>query len=388
MIKNIKFEELSLSNETLRALKELNFSEAFPIQAQAIPPLLEGHDLIGQAMTGTGKTMAFGLPAIEKIDPENRAVQVLILCPTRELAVQVSVEITKVIKYKKNLYALPIYGGQPIERQLQGLRRNPQIIIGTPGRIKDHMRRGTLRLNGVKMIILDEADEMLDRGFRADIELILKSLQPTRQTVLFSATMSREILELTKRYQTNPTIIKIVQEPTKAPAVEQMYYEVESSTKTDALISLIDHHGPRLSIVFCNTKRKVDEITKQLRAKGFLAEGLHGDIRQAKRDAIMSRFRNDKVTVLVATDVAARGIDVANVEAVFNYEIPQDEKFYVHRIGRTGRAGKTGKAFSLVSRRELYKFRDIERFTKLTATRSQIPGSGQRTDLNSKSKIN
>jgi len=381
MINKMKFEELNISQDLLKVLAEMGISEAFPIQAQAIPQIIEGHDVIGQAMTGTGKTLAFALPAIEKVDAQNKAVQTLILCPTRELAIQVSTEIVKLLKYKKQISVVPIYGGQPIDRQFSALRRGPQFVIGTPGRVMDHMRRGTLRLNDVKMVILDEADEMLNMGFREDIELILKSTPQNRQTVLFSATMSPEILNLTKRFQKTPKHIKIIPEKVNVDAIEQIYFEVESIGKLDLLVRLLDLHTPKLSIIFCNTKRKVDEIATKLRARGYFAEGIHGDIRQAKRDSIMAKFRSNKVDVLVATDVAARGIDVANVDAVFNFDLPMDDEFYVHRIGRTGRAGKSGKAFSFVSRREYYKLRDIKRYTNTPMTQHQMPSANQVEEL-------
>lgn len=373
MINKVKFEELNISKDVLKAISEQGFTEAFPIQAQAIPKILEGHDVIGQAMTGTGKTAAFAVPAIEKTDEQNRNVQTLILCPTRELAIQVASEFTKLVKYRRNIMIVPIYGGQPIDRQFGALRRGPQIVIGTPGRVMDHMRRGTLRLNHVKMVILDEADEMLRIGFREDIELILKSVPQPRQTVLFSATMSSDILELTKRYQKDPQFIKIIAEKMSVDAIEQSYFDIDPAKKFELLMTLISIHKPTLSIVFCNTKRKVDEIVKKLRSNGCYAEGLHGDIRQSKRNLIMSGFRGDKVDILVATDVAARGIDVANVDIVFNFDLPMDDEFYVHRIGRTGRAGKTGKAFSFVSRRDYFRLRDIRRYSNANIVQQAVP---------------
>lgn len=377
MMKKLKFEELKISQEVLKAIADMGFEEASPIQSQAIPFILDGHDVIGQAMTGTGKTAAFGIPAIEKIDAKLRKAQVLILCPTRELAIQVSVELNKLLKYKQGILELPIYGGQPIERQFIGLKKGPQIIVGTPGRVMDHMRRGTLSLEALKMIILDEADEMLSMGFKEDIETILEQSSDDHQTILFSATMSPEILRLTKKYQKDPQIIKIQHEKLATPAVEQIYFEIESHMKLELLTRLIDIHNPKLSIVFCNTKRKVDDIVSDLQARGYSAEGIHGDITQARRNKVMDQFRKGVIEILVATDVAARGIDVADVEAVFNFEIPQDEESYVHRIGRTGRAGRSGKAFSFVSRREIYNLRDIKRYTNSTMTQQQLPSLQQ-----------
>jgi ATP-dependent RNA helicase DeaD len=373
----LKFEELNLSKDLLKAITDLGFKDATPIQAQAIPEIIAGHDIIGQASTGTGKTAAFALPAIEKIDPSNRAVQILVLCPTRELAMQVATETNKFLKYKKNIFATPIYGGQPIEKQFYALRKGPQIIIGTPGRTMDHLERGTLRLGQVKMVVLDEADEMLNMGFRQDIEQILEVILQDIQTVLFSATMPPEILQLTKRYQKNPKLIKVAPEKLTIPAIEQIYFDVEQSKKIYGLMQLIDAYKPKLSIVFCNTKRKVDQVSKILQERGYQAAGIHGGIRQPKRDSIMAKFRGNRLNILVATDVAARGIDVPNVEIVFNYELPKEFESYVHRTGRTGRAGKTGKALSLVSGREVSQIYTIKRRTNTNITQQQIPSSNK-----------
>jgi len=359
----------------LRAVSDCGFEETTPIQSRAIPEILLGNDVIGRASTGTGKTAAFGLPAIEKIDEELRAVQVLVLCPTRELAVQVSSEMNKFLKYKKKILAMPIYGGQPIQRQFSGLAREPRVVVGTPGRTLDHIRRGSLDLGRVKMVVLDEADEMLDMGFRPDLQSILKETPSCRQTVLFSATMSREILSLTKKFQEDPIMIDVKTKVLSAEMVEQFYFDVEPPSKTKLLVQLLAEYNPRLSIVFCNTKRKVDRVCSALRDYGFDSANIHGDIRQGKRDSIMKRFRNEKVKILVATDVAARGIDVSNVEVVFNYGIPKERESYVHRIGRTGRAGNLGKAISLVSRAEFGKLRDIMRFTKADIERKKINNS-------------
>jgi ATP-dependent RNA helicase DeaD len=369
---NLNFEELKLSKDLFKAVDSLGFKQATPIQAQAIPEMITGRDVIGLASTGTGKTAAFSLPLIEKIDTSNKSVQSLVLCPTRELAMQVAVEVNKFLKYKKNITALAIYGGQPISQQLFALRRKPQIIVGTPGRVLDHMMRGSLRMGQVKMLVLDEADEMLDMGFRNDIEQILQVMPDNRQTALFSATMSDEILQLTKRYQKNPKYIKVAKEKQNIAAIEQIYFEVESPKKVNSLQHLINEFNPKLAIVFCNTKRKVDKVAQDLRFSGYSVEGIHGDIRQTKRDRIMAKFRRGGIKILVATGVAARGIDVSNVEVVFNYEIPKDVESYVHRIGRTGRAGKNGKALSLVSRREIGQLRVIERYTKTKVAKQSI----------------
>jgi ATP-dependent RNA helicase DeaD len=367
------FKDLKLSREMQKAIADMGFEEATPIQSQSIPFMLEGKDVIGQAQTGTGKTAAFGIAAIERIDPKNLAVQAVILCPTRELAIQVSEELKKLSKYKRGIEILPVYGGQPIDRQIRALKKGVQIIIGTPGRVMDHMERRTLKLDSVKMIVLDEADEMLDMGFREDIELIMKKVQKERQTILFSATMSRAILDLTKRYQTKPEMIKLENKEMTVPKVEQFYYEVKSQLKPEVLSRLIDINDIKLSLVFCNTKRLVDELVDTLKSRGYLADGLHGDLQQRQRDIVMSKFRKKEIEILVATDVAARGIDVGDIEAVFNYDIPPDDEYYVHRIGRTARAGKAGRAFSFVTGREVYRIRQIQQFTKSKIIAQKIP---------------
>jgi len=367
------FKDLKLSKEIQKAIIEMGFEEATPIQSQSIPFMLEGKDVIGQAQTGTGKTAAFGIAAIEKVDPKNLAVQAVILCPTRELAIQVSEELKKLSKYKKGIEILPVYGGQPIDRQIRALKKGVQIIIGTPGRVMDHMERRTLKLDGVKMIVLDEADEMLDMGFREDIELIMKKVQNERQTILFSATMPRAILDLTKKYQTKPQMIKLEHKEMTVPKVEQFYYEVKSQAKPEVLSRLIDINDIKLSLMFCNTKRRVDELVDTLKSRGYLADGLHGDLQQRQRDIVMSKFRKKEIEILVATDVAARGIDVGDIEAVFNYDIPADDEYYVHRIGRTARAGKAGRAFSFVTGREVYRIRQIQQFTKSKIIAQKVP---------------
>lgn len=358
------FEELNLSPEIRRAIEEMGFEEATSIQAQAIPQIMSGQDLIGQARTGTGKTCAFGIPVLERIEPHTETIQALILSPTRELAIQTAEELKHVAKYKTGIRLLPIYGGQPIERQLSGLRKRPQIIIGTPGRVMDHLRRRTIRLHDLKMLVLDEADEMLNMGFREDIDIILAQAPVERQTLLFSATIPQAIIDLTKKYQKDPVRIKAVQKELTVPSTEQYYLEVRESGKLDVLSRIIDANNYKLSLVFCNTKRRVDELATKLQSRGYAAEALHGDLSQNQRDQVMNRFRQGDLDLLVATDVAARGIDVGNIEAVFNYDLPNDDEYYVHRIGRTGRAGRTGKAYSFVFGRGLYKLKEIERFTR------------------------
>lgn len=369
----LKFTELNLSPEILKAVTDMGFEETTPIQSLAIPKMIEGVDLIGQAQTGTGKTAAFGIPILEKISPKEKKVQALIMCPTRELAIQVAEELKSLSKYKRGINIVPVYGGQPIVRQMAALHKGAHIVIGTPGRIIDHIERQTIKLDNTKTVVLDEADEMLDMGFRDDIELILKNLPQDKQTVFFSATMPREFLALTKKYQKNPINIKVVHEKLTVPQTEQLYCEVREHQKLEALARCIDMADAKLSLVFCNTKKRVDEVTAQLQIRGYSADAIHGDMNQTQRDRVMDKFRNCKIEILVATDVAARGIDVDDVEAVFNFDIPQDIESYVHRIGRTGRAGRAGKAYSFVAGKDIYKIRDIQRYTKVTIKRMPVP---------------
>jgi ATP-dependent RNA helicase DeaD len=371
------FSELGLSSELLKAIDKLGFEKAAPIQAEAIPVLMAGRDVVGQSQTGSGKTAAFAIPAIEKTDPNVKAVQVLILCPTRELAVQVSEEVHKLALFKRGISALPIYGGQSYERQFWGLKQGAQIVIGTPGRVMDHMRRGTLRLETVKMVILDEVDVMLNMGFRDDIEFILQAVPKERQTVLFSATIPRPIQELIQKYSRDPQQIRIEQKAMTVPTVEQSYYEVDRRFKIELLTRLIDIHDLRLGIIFCNTKRMVDDLVDHLNAQGYSADRLHGDMSQGMRERVMNKFRKSGLEFLVATDVAARGIDVDDVQVVFNYDLPYDPEDYVHRIGRTGRAGRSGMAISFVSGRELFQIQHIERYTRMRIQRSKAPTAAE-----------
>lgn len=387
-MENLFFKEMNLSNDIQKALDHMGFEEATPIQAKAISPIIEGKDIIGQAQTGTGKTCAFGIPAIEMIDPKLASVQVLALCPTRELAIQVSEELKNVSKFKKGIKILPIYGGQSIDRQIIALKNKPQIIIGTPGRVMDHMRRHTLKLGNLKMIILDEADEMLNMGFREDIDVILQEVPKERQTLLFSATMPKEIMDLTKLYQQNPVHIKTVHKELTIPSIEQYYIEVRENSKLELLCRLIDSKNVKLGLVFCNTKRRVDELTSSLQTRGYSAEALHGDMKQTERDRVMNKFRKGLIEILVATDVAARGIDVNNIEAVFNYDIPSDEEYYVHRIGRTGRAGKSGVSYSFVFGRDIYKLKDIQRYTNSEILPMKPPTISDVEDVKLEAAIN
>ena len=369
----IKFEDLPISDDIKRAVIEMGFEEPSPIQSQSIPVILSGKDVIGQAQTGTGKTAAFSIPILEMVNPEEKNLQAVVLCPTRELAIQVSTEIRKIGKYTHGIKSLPVYGGQPIERQIKALKGGVQIVIGTPGRVIDHINRKTLKMDNVKMVILDEADEMLDMGFREDIEMILSKTPEERQTTFFSATMPKGILDLTKKYQKNPEHIKVVRKELTVPNIKQYYIETRSANKLEVLSRLIDVYNPKLSVVFTNTKKGADELVSDLQARGYFADALHGDLKQTQRDIVMDKFRNGTIDILVATDVAARGIDVDDVEAVFNYDLPQDEEYYVHRIGRTGRAGRNGISFSFVFGKEMRKMRDIERYTKTKLVKHDIP---------------
>jgi ATP-dependent RNA helicase DeaD len=367
------FSELGLSAELLKAIDKMGFEQAAPIQAEAIPLLMAGRDVVGQSQTGSGKTAAFGIPAVEKADPAVKATQVLILCPTRELAVQVSEEIHKLALFKRGVHALPIYGGQSYDRQFLGLRQGAQIVIGTPGRVMDHMRRGTLSLAAIKLVVLDEVDVMLNMGFREDIDLILQGTPAGRQTVFFSATIPRPIQQLIEKHSRNPHNIRMEQKAMTVPTVEQIYYEVDRWSKIELLTRLIDLYDLKLGIIFCNTKRMVDELVDHLNAQGYSADRLHGDMTQPMRDRVMNKFRKSGLEFLVATDVAARGIDVDDVQVVFNYDLPYDGEDYVHRIGRTGRQGRSGRAISFASGREVFQIRNIERYTQTRIQRAKPP---------------
>ena len=371
------FSELGLSPEILKAVAKMGFEEAAPIQSAAIPPLLAGSDVVGQSQTGSGKTAAFAIPAIELVDAAIRSPQVLILCPTRELAVQVAEEVAKLAMFKRGVRELPIYGGQSYERQFRGLHAGAQIIIGTPGRVMDHLDRGTLKFDKLKMVILDEADRMLDMGFLDDIKTILTHAPAGRQTVLFSATLPRPILELIKSFTRNAVNVRIESQALTVPAIEQVYYEVDRRSKLEVLCRLIDIEDIKYAIVFCATKMMVDELSEHLIARGYLADKLHGDISQQARERVMAKFRKHKFEFLVATDVAARGLDVDDIEVVFNYDLPHDGEDYVHRIGRTGRAGRKGKAITFVAGREIYKLQNIIRFTKGQIRRARVPSTDE-----------
>ena len=372
-METVRFEEMGLSEEIQKAVRYMGFEEASPIQAKAIPAMISGIDLIGQAQTGTGKTAAFGIPILEKVDPKLKKLQAIVLCPTRELAIQVADEIRNLSRYMHGIKVLPIYGGQDIVKQIRSLKSGTQIVIGTPGRVMDHMRRETMKLDFVHTVVLDEADEMLNMGFREDIEFVLSGVPEERQTVLFSATMPKPIMEITKKFQNNAKVIKVTKKELTVPNIEQYYYDVKPKKKEEVLSRLLDIYSPRLSVVFCNTKKQVDLLVNALLGRGYFAAGLHGDMKQEQRDRVMQGFRTGKTEILVATDVAARGIDVDEVEAVFNYDLPQDDEYYVHRIGRTGRAGREGRAFSFVSGKEVYKLKEIQRYCKTKIYAQKVP---------------
>ena len=371
----VKFSELGLLEEMQRAIDELGFETATDIQAEAIPAVREGRDVIGKSQTGTGKTLAFAIPAIEKIDRDEAetSVQVLILCPTRELAQQGADEIKKLTRFMQGVWVTDVYGGAPMDRQIAHLRKC-NLVIGTPGRVMDHMRRGTLSLANVKLVVLDEADEMLSMGFREDIETILKDVPETRQTVLFSATMPDPILELTETYLTEPHMIEINREQVTLENIRQIYVDVPMGRKLDALNLLLRAYEPQLCMIFCNTKAMVEEVTQYLVRNGFAAEALHGDLNQSQRTRVMDAFKSARIPLLVATDVAARGIDVNDIDYVINYDVPGHDEYYVHRIGRTGRAGKEGTAITICSgRRQFYMIRDLARVAKSEIKQVPLP---------------
>ena len=378
-IMSITFRDFPLSEAIQRAVAEVGYTEPTPIQAQSIPLILEGKDVIGRSHTGTGKTAAFGLPAIEMIDPDLEGVQVLALCPTRELAMQAAAEVEKFARYKKGVKVVAVYGGASMEKQIFQLKKDANFVIGTPGRIMDHLRRRTLRLGSLRMVILDEADEMLNMGFREDIETILAQAPEERQTVLFSATMPQPILDITREYQKDPVMVAIGSERSRtAENIEQFYFDCPMGRKMDVLNLLLAKYDPKLSVVFCNTKKMVDELSEYLTNAGYQAVGIHGDMRQSARTQVMASFKSHRTRILIATDVAARGIDVENVDAVFNFDIPQDIEFYVHRIGRTARAGKEGKAYTLISgRRQFYQLRDIMASTGAKIIQAEIPSASE-----------
>ena len=367
------FPELGIAPELLEAVKSLGFEQPSPIQAEAIPVALTGRDVVGQSQTGSGKTMAFGIPVVQGVDGAKRQVQALILCPTRELAMQVCAEIHKLASFKEGVRATPVYGGASYDRQIRALQSGSQIVVGTPGRILDFMERGLIKFDALKTLVFDEADEMLDMGFSDDIDRLMAAVPKERQTIFFSATFEPRIRRLVENYTTNAATITIQQKALTVSTIEQRYYEVQGRSKLEVLCRVIDIEAPRLTIVFANTKRAVDDATDALVARGYAADRLHGDINQTMRERVMRNFRSGNVEVLVATDVAARGLDVNDIDLIVNLELPYDAEDYVHRIGRTGRAGRSGKAFSLVAGREIYLMQRIQRFINIRVERAKVP---------------
>jgi ATP-dependent RNA helicase DeaD len=382
------FNELGISPEVLKAIELMGFEEATPIQSQSIPLLMEGRDVLAQSPTGTGKTFAFGIPIIERIQAGEGAIQVLILCPTRELVLQTSEELKSLVQFKQGIEIVPIYGGQQIERQMTALRRRPQIVIATPGRMMDHLARKTISISRLKAVVLDEADEMLNMGFREDIDSILETVPEEKQMILFAATLSREIMEIADKYQRDAIMVKVSHKELTVPGIEQFYVEARGKSKIDVLSLLIEHNDYKLSLVFCNTKKMVDELTQVLNARGYSVESIHGDMRQMQRDKVMKQFRNGEVEILVATDVAARGIDVDDIEAVFNYDVPSDVEYYVHRIGRTGRANRKGTAYTFAAGREIGKIHEIMRYTKSPIKLMKVPTATDITQKNTATLLN
>ncbi len=379
------FIQLDLTEPLLRAVEDLGFTDATEIQAQSIPIIREGRDMIGRSQTGTGKTLAFGIPAVESVDAGSRKVQVLVLCPTRELAMQACAELRKLSRYRPGVRPEEVYGGVSMQRQIYALQSGANVVVGTPGRIMDHMRRGTLKLDNVQLVILDEADEMLSMGFKEDIETILKETPSERQTVLFSATMPPEILRLTHDFQNNPAMVEIDKKQPSVKAIRQISYNVPALRKMDALNLILRYYEPKLAIIFCNTKKNVDELTAYLNSHGFSAEALHGDMKQPQRTQVLSGFKSARTNLLVATDVAARGIDVENIDFVINYDIPQDPEYYIHRIGRTGRAGKSGVAITLCcGRQQQWQINTIAKIAKSSIIPMALPSKEEISDVSRK----
>ena len=368
------FEELGLDEELLEAIRDLGYERPTPIQEETVGKLLKGYDLIGQSRTGTGKTAAFGIPLTLLIDPDDRRLQGVILCPTRELCMQVAEEIRKLLKHKAGIRVVPVYGGQPIAHQITDLKKGAQIVVGTPGRFLDHIRRHTLRTEQVQMVVLDEADEMFSMGFKDDIDLILAQMPVPRQTVLFSATMPEEVRRLTEEYMEDPVQVRIGgEEGLTVEEVEQYYFELKPSEKSEALQRLLQVEEPRSAIIFCNTKKRVSDLTEELKDLGISAEGLHGDLKQVQRDLVMRRFRGREIRFLVATDVAARGLDISDVDLIVHYDLPEEQELYVHRTGRTARAGKAGTSYAFVSAREIQRLGEIAQFAGARIVPRKIP---------------
>lgn len=373
----IPFAELGLPDPLVEAVLEMGFESPSQIQAETIPPALAGEDLIGLSQTGSGKTAAFALPMLAQIDVSLQEPQALIVCPTRELAVQVCEEVFRLGSKMKGLRSLPVYGGAPIDRQLKGLRKGTHIVVGTPGRLLDHLKRRSFDPRNIKTVVLDEADRMLDMGFQEEMEDLLGALPKERQTMFFSATMNRRVSRLIENFGKKPRTIEIERKSLTVDAIDQVCFEVRQRSKVEVLSRLLDIDPPRLAVIFCNTKRLVDEVTEGLLARGYTADRLHGDMTQQMRERVLARFREGTIEILVATDVAARGLDVDDIDLVVNYEIPHDPEDYVHRIGRTGRAGRSGKAVSFVFGRDIYRLQTIEKYTRQTIKRERVPSQEQ-----------
>lgn len=369
----MRFNELNLSKEVLQAVKDLGFEKPSEVQEATIPTILEGRDVLAQAQTGTGKTASFGIPMIEKMEDNCVSLQALVLVPTRELARQVSDELKKLAKHKKFIKVVPIYGGADMGKQLRELKRDASIVVGTPGRVMDHMKRKSIVLDEISFLTLDEADEMFDMGFRDDMKTIIERTNPKRQTLFFSATFDNNIKEFSKLYQNNPAKVIIEKKELTAEKIEQFYLELNRNMKTEILNRLILIHKPKKSIIFCNTKRMVENLEVEIAQRGYKVDSLHGDMRQSSRDNVMKKFRKGTIDILIATDVAARGLDVSDIDVVFNYDLPQQAEYYVHRIGRTARAGKKGLSFTFVTNRDYPKFKEIEKYAKIKMGKMKLP---------------
>src|SRR6056297_874449 len=372
-MKNSSFSALGIQPEILKAVNDMGFEAPTSIQEKCIPQILAGKDLVGQAQTGTGKTAAFGIPALQMANKGSKSPSVLILTPTRELAIQVTGELIKLAKFTDGVFTVPVYGGQPISRQLNALKKGAQIVVGTPGRVIDHLKRGTLKLGALKMVVLDEADEMLNMGFREDLEQILSYSQGKSLTVMSSATVPKAIKGIMNRWMDNPDMIKVEGRAQTAEGSDQFVMEVRDSMRTEAISRIMDMGNFRLGLIFSNTKRQCDNLVQEFQSRGFSADALHGDMRQNVRDKVMSKFRNGSIEMLIATDVAARGLDVDDIDVVFNYDIPQDPEYYVHRIGRTGRAGREGVAYTFSSGRKNKNLRYIENNLKIKLKTIALP---------------
>lgn len=368
------FEDLNIDDDILEAIEDLGYTRPTEIQAGCIDELLSGNDLIGQSQTGTGKTAAFAIPMIELIDPDDRRLQGVVLCPTRELCMQNAEEIRKLLKYKSGIRVVSVYGGQPINYQINDIRKGVHILTATPGRLLDHLRRHTLKLDQVQMVVLDEADEMLHMGFREDIDLLLSQMPEPRQTVLFSATMPDDVKAIAREYMEDPVEIRTTpDDQLTVQAISQQYFDVKARSKTDALCRLLDLEEPDRAIIFCNTKKRASELSDELLKRDYPVDALHGDLKQAQRDLVMRRFKKGDLKLLVATDVAARGLDISGVDAVFNYDLPDEPDYYVHRIGRTGRAGKEGRSYTFIVGKEIDKLSAIQDYTGTVIEPRRLP---------------